>query len=122
MPLFAFANAGVSFGGLSRTGDTKIVMAGILLGLVVGKPLGVVVACAASIRLGICALPRGVGWGGVLMVGLVAGIGFTMAIFVSGLAFEDPPTLAAAKLAVLIGSLVAGLGTLAIGKRMLPAP
>jgi NhaA family Na+:H+ antiporter len=110
MPLFALANAGVSVGGvdLSAT-DTQWVMGGIALALVAGKPLGVFGVSWIAVRLGWCRLPPGVSWGGIVLIGLLAGIGFTMSIFIGMLAFTDEALLGAAKLGVLAGSLAAAL-------------
>ncbi|MBV2234495.1 MAG: Na+/H+ antiporter NhaA [Sterolibacterium sp.] len=114
MPLFAFANAGISLDGLDLAADDpRKVMFGVMLALVFGKPLGVTLISWLGVRLGLCRLPAGVGWGGILLIGLLAGIGFTMAIFVSMLAFADAQLMNAAKLGVLLGSLCAavlGLG------------
>jgi len=121
MPLFALANAGVPLGGLGDglSASTGVAL-GVGLGLVVGKPLGVVVCSWLAVRLGVASLPQGVTWGGVLVVGCVAGIGFTMSLFIGALAFSDPATLAVAKLAVLAGSALAGVVGLAAGYRLLP--
>jgi NhaA family Na+:H+ antiporter len=119
MPLFALANAGVSLHeGLPR-GETMLALLGIVMGLVVGKPLGIVTASLMAVRLGLCTLPKEVGFRGLLLVGTVAGIGFTMAIFIAGLAFQDPSQLAAAKMGVLGASVVAGICAVALGKRVL---
>jgi len=116
MPLFALANAGVGLDGIDLSaGGAQWVMVGITLALVAGKPLGVIGASWLVVRLGWCRLPPGVSWGGVCLVGLLAGIGFTMSIFVAMLAFEDQGLLAAAKLGVLLGSLVAAILGLAWG-------
>ena len=122
MPLFALANAGVSLGGLDVE-DSAVVMAGVgvAVGLVVGKPLGVFFAAWLAVRLGISSLPKGVGWRGVLVVGAVAGIGFTMAIFIAGLAYPPVNGIESdyhpmAKIAVLIASGVAGLFGLVLGR------
>ena len=122
MPLFALANAGVSFDGLDpgKAGFATL-SAGVLLGLVVGKPLGIVLASFAMVKLRLCALPRGAGWLGVLVVGCVGGIGFTMAIFISGLAFSDASHLATAKLAILLSSAIAAAVGLVVGRLALPA-
>lgn len=125
MPLFALANAGVSVGGVNLfAGGAHLAMLGIGLALVVGKPLGVVGATWLMVRMGGCRLPPGVSWGGILLIGLLAGIGFTMSIFIAMLAFADENLLAAAKLGVLLGSSVAamlGLGWGALYVRRLRA-
>lgn len=120
MPIFALANAGVSLGGLGDglAANSGIVL-GVSLGLVLGKPLGVLLFSWLAVRLGLASLPRGVTWGGVLVVGCVAGIGFTMALFIGALAFTDPAMLAVAKLSVLIASAVAGVLGLLIGCKAL---
>ncbi|AZG88576.1 Na+/H+ antiporter NhaA [Pseudomonas syringae pv. pisi str. PP1] len=117
MPLFALANAGVSLKGINL-GDTVAqgVLAGVTTALVLGKPLGVMIASFILIKLKICELPEGVKWEGVALVGLLAGIGFTMSIFISGLAFDDPGLLAAAKLGVLAASSLAAMLGLVWGK------
>lgn len=116
MPLFALANAGVSLGGidLSAAGP-QWVMGGVALALVAGKPLGMVGVSWIAVRLGWCRLPPGVSWGGICLIGLLAGIGFTMSIFIAMLAFTDEAMLGAAKLGVLLGSLVAAVLGLAWG-------
>jgi NhaA family Na+:H+ antiporter len=121
MPLFALANAGVSLNGVSIEDPNLMhVASGVALGLVLGKPLGIVCVSALFVRLGVCALPRGVNWLGVSVVGVVAGIGFTMAIFIAGLAFQTPQQLAAAKLAILVGSAAAATFGLIFGRIVLP--
>lgn len=105
MPLFALANAGVSFAGadLGSVLSQNIFIA-ILLALVVGKPLGVILSSYVLLKLKWCELPSDVGWSGIILVGLLAGIGFTMSIFIASLAFEDAALLAASKLSVLCAS------------------
>lgn len=116
MPVFALANAGVTLGGVDLgTVAAQHVMFGVAFALVVGKPLGVLGATWLAVRLGWCRLPPGVSWSGVGLVGLLAGIGFTMSIFIAMLAFADENLLAAAKLGVLLGSLVAAAVGLAWG-------
>ena len=114
MPLFALANAGVSLSGLDLSaGQPLSVAAGIVAGLVLGKPAGIVLAAVLAVRMKLCALPKGVSWRHMLLLGLLGGIGFTMSIFIANLAFEDSQLLSAAKFAVLLGSgLAAGLGLL----------
>ena len=121
MPLFALANAGVSLAGLDFASATFTGVAlGVVGGLVVGKPLGIVIATVISVRLGWCELPRGVGRGAIFVMGCLGGIGFTMAIFISNLAFKDPASLAAAKFAVLMASTVAAICGLGIARFTLP--
>jgi NhaA family Na+:H+ antiporter len=121
MPLFALANAGVPLGSASLAGDGLAVFAGVGVGLVVGKLTGILAFSWLAVRLGLAALPAGVGWAGVGVVGLVGGIGFTMALFIAGLALPPGPVLETAKLAILCGSLVAAVVALGIGRLALPA-
>ena len=118
MPLFALANAGVTIGDVDlRAAPNLGVLLGAALGLFVGKPIGICIATFASVRLGLCRLPAGLGGRDVLLLGVIAGVGFTMAIFIAGLAFADAPALlAAAKLGVLLGSGAAGLAGYALGR------
>ncbi|WP_312793577.1 Na+/H+ antiporter NhaA, partial [Diaphorobacter nitroreducens] len=90
-------------------------MAAVALALVAGKPLGVLLTCWLAVRLRLCALPAGMGWGGLLLTGLLAGIGFTMAIFIATLAFDSAALLDAAKRGVLLASGLAALLGLAWG-------
>lgn len=116
MPLFALANAGVSMGGVDlQAGGAMWIMTGVAVALVAGKPLGVVGMSWLLVRLGWCRLPPGVSWGGVWLVGLLAGIGFTMSIFIAMLGFVDEQMLDAAKLGVLLGSFVAAVAGLVWG-------
>jgi NhaA family Na+:H+ antiporter len=106
MPLFAFANAGVRIAGPLQHAQVTV---GILLGLVVGKPLGVMVAAFGATKSGIAQLPRGVGWGSLLGYACLAGIGFTMSLFIAMLAFDENGPINEAKSGVLAGSLLAGI-------------
>jgi NhaA family Na+:H+ antiporter len=113
MPVFALANAGVSFKGMEPSGGTQLVTLGVALALCAGKPIGVIGATWLAVRTGWCRLAPDVSWAGVCLIGLLAGIGFTMSIFIAMLAFTDDKLLDAAKLGVLFGSLIAvtlGLG------------
>ncbi len=107
MPLFAFANAGVRIGGPL---DHAEVTVGVLLGLVVGKPLGITAAALGAIKSGIGELPSGVGWTSLLGYACLAGIGFTMSLFIATLAFHETGPVNAAKSGILVGSLLAGMG------------
>ncbi len=122
MPLFALANAGVHIGGTDLSDPTALRLGlGVSLGLVLGKPIGVLLASFLAVRVGIASLPRGISWKNLSLVGGVAGIGFTMAIFIAGLAFPDNGKLAVAKLAVLVGTTIAAVVSLALGRFLLPA-
>ncbi len=118
MPLFAFANAGVSLEGLDfGAGAPRAVGAAIVLGLVLGKPMGIVLAALAAVRLKLAALPEGVRWRQLALLGILGGIGFTMSVFIANLAFaEDRMLLTAAKLAVLVGSALAAALALTLGR------
>jgi NhaA family Na+:H+ antiporter len=117
MPLFALANAGVSLEGANlNEGLSQSVFVGVMLALVLGKPIGVILASVALVKLNICRLPEGVTWTGVVLVGLLAGIGFTMSIFIASLAFSDQALLSAAKLSVLAASSMAAVIGLIWGK------
>ncbi|ARN22198.1 Na+/H+ antiporter NhaA [Piscinibacter gummiphilus] len=108
MPIFALSNAGVSMGSIDlHEGGASWVLAGVSMALVLGKPLGIVGTSWLLVKLGWCRLPAGVSWGGIILVGLLAGVGFTMSIFIAMLAFDDAALLGAAKLGVLVGSVVA---------------
>jgi NhaA family Na+:H+ antiporter len=116
IPLFALANAGVQ---ISSSGFFEPVAIAVAAGLVVGKPLGIVLLSWLAVRLGIATLPEGVGWMAVLGGGLLAGIGFTMALFIAALALEGP-TLGAAKVGILAASAVAAILGMAVLVRTLP--
>jgi NhaA family Na+:H+ antiporter len=110
LPLFALANAGVTFsGGAWHDLLTSRVAWGIMLGLLIGKPLGIIGFAKAAVLGRLAQLPTGVTWRQISAVGVLAGIGFTVSIFISSLAFDDPAFLLQAKTAVLAASLLAGL-------------
>jgi NhaA family Na+:H+ antiporter len=128
MPLFAFANAGVPLGGTELDAAGMRVFLGVSLGLVLGKPAGILFLSWLTTRLGLTALPTGIGYRHLSVVGIVAGIGFTMALFVAQLAF--PPgvrhagaLLETSKLAIITGSIVAALLSVLAGRFLLsPRP
>lgn len=126
MPLFALANAGINLSDLSiDSAASRDIALGVFLALVIGKPLGILLAAWAVVRVGWCRLPREVTWRGIAVVGCLGGIGFTMSIFIATLAFADNALLGAAKLGVLVASAVAGLLGLTLGRLSLglrPAP
>ncbi len=110
MPIFALANAGVAFGGSGTSGAlTDRAVLGIFFGLVVGKPLGIMLFSWLAVRLRMADLPFGADWRHVAGMGALGGIGFTMALFIAALAFGEGEKLEAAKLGILAGSLAAGL-------------
>jgi NhaA family Na+:H+ antiporter len=119
MPIFALANAGVSLASGARTAAGDNVVLAVVVGLCVGKPIGVVSACWLTLRLGLAKLPRGIGFRHVVLLGLVAGVGFTMALFIAKLAFADESLLEAAKLGVLLASATAAVLSLVLGRFLL---
>jgi NhaA family Na+:H+ antiporter len=120
MPLYAFANAGISLHGLGTTSHLNIsLLFGVIVGLVIGKPLGITLSTALCLRAGWCELPEGIDMKRIFVIGCISGVGFTMSIFVCHLAFVDVP-LATATLAVLIASAAAALVGLIAGRWLLP--
>lgn len=115
MPLFALFNAGVAIGGGGQGGAegaaaaSGMVALGAFLGLIVGKPVGIVGFSAAAVALRLTRLPDGVGWRALTGAALLGGIGFTMALFIAVLAFGEGPTLDEAKLGVLAASACAAV-------------
>jgi Na+:H+ antiporter, NhaA family len=109
MPVFALANAGVPLGGGLGEALTSPVSLGIVAGLVLGKQLGVTLFAWLAVKSGISELPRGIGWRHVYGTGWLAGIGFTMSLFISDLAFSDGSLVEIAKLGILAASLIAGV-------------
>jgi len=123
MPIFALANAGVSFDGIDLSGAGASAAIGVGLGLSLGKPLGVIAACTLALKLRIAVLPAGLSGRHLLVLGLVAGVGFTMSLFIAQLAFPGAALLADAKLGVLVASAAAGVVALIVGRLLLhPAP
>jgi NhaA family Na+:H+ antiporter len=111
LPIFAFANAGVSIVGLSLADALHPVPLGIVTGLFFGKQIGVLAMSWLAVRLGIASPPEGVGWWQLYGAALLCGIGFTMSLFIASLAFEQGGAayLGLERLGILIGSLVSGL-------------
>ncbi|MBI3965487.1 MAG: Na+/H+ antiporter NhaA [Chloroflexi bacterium] len=108
MPVFALANAGIELSSNSAANISQPVSLGVIFGLVVGKQVGVTLACWLSVRSGIAALPTGVTWRHIYGVSWLAGIGFTMSLFVASLAFGDGEGLVHAKIGILSASAIAG--------------
>ena len=110
VPLFAFANAGIALTGMGLDTLAQPITLGVMAGLFLGKQLGVLGAVWAGVRLGLGRLPPGTHWLSLYGVALLCGIGFTISLFISALAFPGAGAQDAAKLGVLVGSLVSGLG------------
>ena len=121
MPVFALANAGVVVSGGSGTSASWTVSIGVAVGLLLGKPTGILLASWLTLRFRLGILPAGISTRHLAVLGVVAGIGFTMALFISQLAFSDPSLIAAAKLGVLAASGGAAVLGLALGRLLLPA-
>ena len=108
MPLFALANAGVQIAGIGSPLFTPVSL-GVLLGLMLGKPLGIAGVAYLAHRLGWAQKPASLSWKHIVGAALLGGVGFTMSIFITQLAFTDPATISLVKLFILIGSLVMGV-------------
>jgi len=109
LPLFAFANAGISFAGMTWASVAHPVTLGIAAGLFIGKQAGIFLFAGGAIRLGWAALPTGATWGQLYGAALLCGIGFTMSLFIGTLAFDDPSAAAPVRLGVIVGSLLSGI-------------
>ena len=122
VPLFAFANAGVSLQGLSLARVLDAVPLGIALGLFIGKPVGIFCATWAAVRAGLAPQPQGARWVQVLGVGMLGGIGFTMSLFIGMLAFSDSTHATQLRLGVLFGSLLSAMAGYAVLRLSAPVP
>jgi Na+:H+ antiporter, NhaA family len=109
MPVFALSNAGLTLGREGHTSVSNPVTLGIICGLLFGKPVGIFLASLVTVRLGYASLPNGVGWKHIHGAAWLCGIGFTMSLFIAGLAFEDVGILDFAKLGILAASLLAAI-------------
>ena len=109
MPIFALANAGVVLGGGISQHLREPITLGVTLGLLFGKPIGIGFAAWFSVKMGLALLPSGVSWNHVHGAAWLGGIGFTMSLFITALAFPDQELLAASKMGILAGSLLAGM-------------
>ena len=115
VPIFAFANAGVPLTGLSWQTFTTPVTLGIILGLVIGKLVGVAGATWLAIQSGLARQPQAAGWQHIIGVACLTGVGFTMSLFIGGLALENADKQVLMRIGVMTGSLLAGLtGTLVL--------
>jgi NhaA family Na+:H+ antiporter len=109
MPMFALANAGVVFEGRLASNPSQPVMLGVILGLLFGKPIGITLASWLAVRSRLASLPGGLNWNHIHGAGWLGGIGFTMSLFVAGLAFDNEGMLTFSKLGILAGSTLAGI-------------
>lgn len=120
LPLFALANAGVAIGGDLMAVLANPLALGIIVGLVVGKPVGIGFLSWLAVKSGRGALPKGVTWAQVFGAGCLAGIGFTMSLFISDLAFDNESLIATAKIGIIAASLMSGVLGFVILSRALP--
>jgi len=109
LPVFAFANAGVALAGVTLESLAEPVPLGVALGLILGKPAGILAMAALAVRFGVASLPEDLTWRHITGAAALCGIGFTMSLFIGTLAFDDGALIADVKLGVLVGSLVSGL-------------
>lgn len=110
LPIFALVNTGITLSGDWMHDLSSLNSLGIAMGLILGKPLGITLFCFMVVAIGVCRLPSDLKWGHIIGAGILGGIGFTMSIFITNLAFtEDPATINAAKVSILIASLTAGI-------------
>ena len=123
LPLFALSNAGVRFvdGDFAAAISTPIAL-GVLLGLVVGKPIGIALMSFVAVKLRVADLPEGVGWPQLIGAGMLGGIGFTMSLFVASLAFRGTTEINEAKMAILLASVIAGIAGFLVLRFSSPAP
>jgi NhaA family Na+:H+ antiporter len=120
LPLFALFAAGVAIDANTLDGFPSAVSLGIIAGLIAGKQIGIIGFSFIVIKSGLSELPRGVGWGQLWGVSLLGGIGFTMSIFISELAFTDAAMIADAKIAIFIASIAAGICGFVVLQKTLP--
>jgi NhaA family Na+:H+ antiporter len=120
IPIFGFANAGVSLVGIQPADLLAPLPLGIALGLLIGKQIGIVGFAWLAVKTGLAKLPEGVGWAKVHGLSLLAGIGFTMSLFIGNLAFADPAQIDAVKIGVLSGSLIAAVAGFLLLRAVLP--
>jgi NhaA family Na+:H+ antiporter len=109
LPLFAIANTCIAINSNWQEGLVHTNSLGIILGLVIGKPLGIFLFSFLGVSLGLCALPKDLKWKTIIGAGMLGGIGFTMSIFITLLAFKEPEDIAISKIAILIASFIAGI-------------
>ena len=114
LPIFAFANAGLSFANISLDVLLSPAPLGIALGLFIGKPLGVLLMSFLAVRIGLARLPADMSWSQLAGIAWLTGIGFTMSLFIGGLAFDSPELLNQVRLGVIVGSVASAIAGCAI--------
>lgn len=120
LPLFAFANAGITLDGVSPHEIFSMLPLGIMVGLIIGKPLGISLFCWLGVKSRFASLPPGTSMRDIMAIGVLCGIGFTMSIFIASLAFEshDPQMIVLAKLGILSGSILSAvIGYMLLNRR-----
>ena len=122
LPLFAIANTALTLSSESIKTLVDQNSLGIAIGLVVGKPVGIFLACYLLLKSKLAKLPRDVNQKMIFAVGCLAGIGFTMSVFIANLAFDDGETISAAKIAILLASVISGTIGYIFLKKLLPRP
>ena len=122
LPIFALANTCILIDGNWTTALLSSNSIGIFLGLVVGKPLGITLFCAVAVWLGICSIPIGLKWMQIIGVACLGGIGFTMSIFITLLAFDDYAVISGSKITIILSSLIAAIIGLILLKLTLKEP
>jgi NhaA family Na+:H+ antiporter len=110
MPIFALANAGITFSGSFTENMFSQVSLGVILGLVVGKFVGIVGISTLLVRFRLASLPEGMTWRHIYGVALLAGVGFTMSLFITDLAFENPTLIIQSKIGIFMASIIGGIG------------
>ena len=109
MPLFAFFNSDINFQSLSFDSFMSPISMGIMLGLILGKPIGITLFAYLSVKLKICDLPDGIKMIDILGLSFLCGIGFTMSLFINNLAFNSIDLIDSSKLGIFVGSIVAAI-------------
>jgi NhaA family Na+:H+ antiporter len=122
LPIFAFANAGLSLSGMSPGDLAHPVTLGVIAGLLLGKPVGILFFVGLAVAIGIARLPRGVSWSQLLGIAFACGIGFTMSLFIAGLAFEhgSGDYFSGDRLGIVVGSVLSALAAFGLLQFSLP--
>ncbi len=122
LPLFALANTSITIGDNWINGLGQSNSIGIMTGLIIGKPVGIIMLSFIGSVLGLCSLPDDLKWSNIIGAGFLGGIGFTMSIFITILAFKDPAIIGASKIAIILASVTAGITGYIILKKTLKGP